>query len=329
MPTALGRVHWVLATANRSFKLGEPTLPLGTLVNDRQASIVVDQTRRAPVFPITVDISGVVGAPHTHWEMEGTADPFSAPSIAALALGSALETTTAERGDTTWRATTKLRIDGNRVLTLEDFGAGSGAPLSPNDFARSRLVRAMGALLNNPWKIGRIEGVESKVDIVMRRDVSILRGAELLDPEVDAGGRVRVRLQLQSHLGDVRTKEIEIPIARSLAGETVRIEIRPAYTVDRAVPAPDTYAELVDVLDRMDFPGEALVVSYTLPNEASAAYRGQLANRIPPGVADMLASRTDSVVPDLYAAQAQIVVPMKGFVIGQETVDVKVRHVLR
>jgi len=329
LPTALGTVHWVVATTNRSFKLGEPTTPLGTLVNDRQASIVVDQGRVAPTFPVTVDIRGVPGAAHTHWQMTATRDPFMAPNMAALAIGSALEATAAEHGETTWRARTKLTIDGGRVLVLDDFGAGSGSPLSPNDFARSRLTRAMGALLNNPWHIGQIDKVETTVDIVARREVLLLRGAELLDPEVDAGGKVRVRLVLQNYLGDLRTQELEIPIATELAGETVRIEIRAAYSVDRAVPSPDTYAELVDALDKMDFPGEALVISYGVPNEASAAFRGKVANRMPAGMADMLSSRTDSVVPELFAAQTQIVVPMKGFVVGQENIDVKVRHVLR
>lgn len=329
LPTALGLVHWVVATTNRSFKLGEPTTPLGTLVNDRQASIVIDQSRPAPTFPITVDIRGVPGAPHTHWEMQATQDPFMAPSLAALALGSALESTTAERGDTTWRATTRLTIDGGRVLTFEDFGAGSGQPLSPNDFARSRLTRAMGALLNNPWRLAKIERLESTIAIVARRDVMLLRGAELLDPEVDAGGKVRVRLTLQNYLAELRTIELEIPIDRALAGETVRIEIRPGYAADRAAAAPETYGELVDVLGRLDFPGEALVISYAFPNEASAAFGGKLASRLPPGMTDMLASRTNSIVPELFAAQSQLVVPTSGFIIGQENVSVKVRHILR
>ena len=34
MPTAIGRVLWVLATQQRSFKLGEAVRPMGALVND-------------------------------------------------------------------------------------------------------------------------------------------------------------------------------------------------------------------------------------------------------------------------------------------------------
>src|SRR5690606_6097271 len=43
LPTAVARVHWIMATQARSFKMGEAVRPLGALVNDRQAAIVVDE----------------------------------------------------------------------------------------------------------------------------------------------------------------------------------------------------------------------------------------------------------------------------------------------
>lgn len=329
LPTAMGYVHWVLATHNRSFKLGEPTTPLGTLVNDRQASIVVDQTRVAPTFPITVDIRGVAGAPFTHWEMVGTRDQFMAPNIAALAIGSALESTAAEHNDQTWRATSKLRVDGGQLITLEDFGSGSGSTLGAKEFSRTRLIRAMGALLNNRWRVGTIESVETTVDFVMRREVSILRGAELLDAEVDAGGTVRIRLTLQNYRGAERTEVIAIPLPKHVESDNLRIDIRPAHMVDRNLADPESYDDLVKVLDQMDYPAESLLVSYTLPDEASVAFDGKVASRIPPGMADLLTSRSDSLGPSLDAAQARILIPMKGFVVGDETVNVKVRPILR
>ena len=324
-PTALGTVHWVLATQNRSFKIGEPTLRLGTLVNDRQASIVVDMSQRAPTFPIVVDVTGAPGAPHTHWTLEASNDQFLAPGIAAMGIGSALETTAGERNDSTWRATSKLHVKGHGVLTVEDFGTGAQSPIGPADFARSRLVRALGALLNNPWEVGGIERIETKVDFVMRRDIVTLRGVKVLDPEVDAGETARVRLTLASHLGPERTELLEIPMAKTLAGQTVRVQLRPAYLVDRTVPAPENYNDLVRVLARMDFPAEAIVASYDLPNEATAAFRGKLANRMPPGMVDMLRSSGDTIAPELFSAQRQHIHAIRGFLIGDDTVEIKVR----
>jgi hypothetical protein len=329
LPTATGHVHWILSTQNRSFKIGEPVTPLGSLVNDRQASIVVDTSFQAPTFPMKVSIEGAVGFDKTNWSMEVAHDQFLAPTFAAIGIGSALETVASERVDMTWRAVSKLAVEGHGTLEFEDFGAGRGSPIGAGEVFRSRLVRALGALMNNPWKTANITGVETKFKITLKQDTYFLRGAQLLESEIDAGDPARIRLTLQPHLGEYITKIIEVPIPRSLAGQTVRIKIEPAYQADRAVPSPENFQQLVEVLPKLDFPGEALVASFRLENEAGAAFRGHIANRLPPGAVDMLRSTTQAVGPEVYSAEKQVVIPFKGFIFGQDTVEVKVREVLR
>ncbi|MCC6523700.1 MAG: hypothetical protein IT373_13675 [Polyangiaceae bacterium] len=328
LPTAIGKVHWVLATQNRSFKIGEPVRPLGALVNDRQASIVVDTSRNAPVFPVHVDVTGAIGAPKTSWDMEVSSDPFMAPQFVAVGIGSVLETTAAERLDMTWRARSKLAVKGLGVLDIEDFGAGRESPIGPGDFMRARLARALGVLLNNPWKDLEIERIDTKVDVVMRRDTMDLRGAQVVDPEVEPGEAVRIRLTLTHYYGETETRTIEVPIPRELAGETVEITIGPGYSVDRILPAPESVPELMSYLARQYNDAEAIVCTYRLP-EVGAAYRGNVVSRLPPGMADTLRPTTESKSPEMYQAVMQHVIPSRGYLVGQDTVEVKVREVVR
>ena len=58
LPACTGKVLWFLASDMRSFKIGEPEKPLGALVNDRLAAIVVDENVKAPVIPVTMHIKG-------------------------------------------------------------------------------------------------------------------------------------------------------------------------------------------------------------------------------------------------------------------------------
>ena len=331
LPTALGQVHWILATQNRSFKLGEPTQPLGTLVNDRQASIVVDTTFDAPMFPAVVEVAGALVSPNTKtkWQMEVSGDPFFAPSFVAIALGSALETTTAERGEMTWRATSQLKIKGYGTLEFEDFGAAGNQPIGPSDVSRTDLVRAVGALLNNPWKVGEIESVKMTVKVAHAREVMYMRGATVLEREIDAGEPARIRLTLQPHLGEQLTRIIEVPIDAQLAGNDVRIQLQPGYTVERIVPAPESFGDLLQVLPKMSYAPETLIASYDLPDEATAAFEGQVASRLPQGAADTLRPTSSSVAPALYGAQSQTVIPLQGVIVGQDTVTVHVREVVR
>jgi hypothetical protein len=317
LPTAIARVHWILASQNRSFKIGEAVRSVGTLVNDRQAAIVVDSGAKAPIFPMRIQIDGVDGAPHPTWNVEIAHDQFMAPAFAAMAIGNAVEATTAERRELTWRATSQVKLDRYGTVTLTDFGAGSGNPLSADDFVRSKVVRALGSLLNNPWE-----------DVTLERDVAMLRGAKVLEPEIDAGAPARIQLELQPFHGAVESRIIEVPLPPELAGSRVEIELVPGYDVERPMATPNSVAELVAMLPGQNFDAESVVATFKL-RENGAAYRGQVASRLPPGAMDTLRPSSASDAPETFGAQAQIAIPLKRFLVGKDTVSVEVRPVLR
>jgi hypothetical protein len=328
-PTSLAKVHWILATQNRSFKIGEPLRPMGSLVNDRQSSIVVDANRVPHTFPLRVKIEGAPGAPKNDWSMVGAHDPFMAPMIVAVGIGSALETTAAERNDSTWRATSKVQVAGYGTITLEDFGAGAGDPIGPDALMRSRLTRAIGALMSNPWEEVSIEKVDVEVKISQQREVSLLRGSRAVEQEIDPGQPARIEVQLLPYQGKLETRTIEVPIPASYAGEDVEIEIEPGFEADRPVPAPESLRELVAGLATQSYPAETLVATVKLEGEAGAAFRGNLAPRLPPGAIDALRSNSSSIAPETFAALQQTVHPMQRFVVGRDRVRVKVRPNLR
>jgi len=327
-PTAIGKVHWILASYQRSFKLGEAARPMGALVNDRQAAIVVDSAAKAPVIPLSLKIEGVDGAPKTTWNMEITHDKFMTPTFTAIALGNAVETTTSERRDMTWRATSKLKIAKYGTLTFEDFGAGDGGQPGPEDFVRGRLVRAIGALMNNPWEEVKVEGIETSMRVTFEREVAVMKGVKLLDAEVDAGEPVRVEISLLPHEGKMETKTISIPTTAEMAGRDIDIDISPGYEVDRPQPSPNSVAELVSVLPNQVFDGESLVVTIR-QKEAGASYGGQMASRLPAGAIDTLRTSSDSDGPEVFASNTYQVVPMKRFIVGRDFVRVKVRQILK
>ncbi len=336
LPTAIGKVLWILASQNRSFKIGEPARPLGALVNDRQAAIVIDSSVKAPTFPIHLEILGVDGAPKPSWNMEVAHDQFMAPMFTAMALGSGIEETTSERRDMTWRAESKVRVAKYGTVTIHDFGARNGEPVSAEDLQRGRLVKGLGALLNNPWEPVTIEGIETTVRVDFERDVLILRGAKVLDPEVDAGSPVRIRLTLEPFQGKVETRDIEVAVPAELAGQQVEIELSPGYEVDRPLPTPDGVAQLMANLGNSTYDEESIVATLRLrdstaafPYGYAAAYHGKVASRLPPGALDTLRPATASDAPEIFAATVSTAIPLKRFVVGHDTVHVEIRNVLR
>ena len=190
LPACIGRVLWINASAQASHKVGECARPLGTLVQDRQSAIVVDERIVAPVIPIDVDIAGVVGAPKPHWHAELTDDKFlgAGPGGDRDRVG--------HRGDDERAARPHVEDD----VARDGRGARRGRPRGRRHrqrrharrarLVRSKLVTTVGDVLNNPWEHARIDGVQARFEVKYARDLWRLRGVEVLDPVVDAGDKV-------------------------------------------------------------------------------------------------------------------------------------------
>lgn len=329
LPTAVGKVHWILASQNRSFKIGEAVRPLGTLVNDRQAAIVIDTKAAAPTFPVSIDVTGVPNAPKSNWRAEVAHDRFMAPMLTALALGNSLGSTSAERYEMSWRAQTEVDIAGYGTIRLHDFGSGSGSPIGRNDMARSRVVRSLGALLNNPWESVKVDGVRMKVKVTFENDVLLMRGTKLLESELDPGEAARIRIELKPYRGESIFKTIEVPLPKELSGQTVEIRLVPGYDVERELPTPESVAQLVANLPKQHYPAESLIAEVSLKESVGATFKGRKADRLPPGAIDTLRSSTASAAPEMFKSKVRTVIPMDGFVAGSDTVSVTVRPVMK
>ncbi len=328
LPTAIGQVHWILASEMRSFKIGSAVRPLGTLVNDRQASIVVSESIEAPVIPTRAHIAGEAGAPFTDWSFEVAHDKFMTPAFLGIALGSALQTAAAERRDVSWMATSKMKVRGYGEVTVVDYGASpSGTPQVP-EIMRSNLVRAAGGVLNNPWEEAFVESIDFDIRLRFARDVVRLRGVEVLEPELAPGAPARLRLTLEPFAGPLQERVITVPIPARFAGQTVELKIQPGYTVEKERAAPESLAELLSNLQDPIYPPRSIVVSYDA-GSGGVAFRGHVAPNLPPGALDSFATIHNSIVPARFGTQVRHVVKNPEFLIGDDSVTVKVRPALR
>jgi hypothetical protein len=328
MPTAVARVLWILASQARSFKLGEAVRPLGALVNDRQAAIVVDAKSTAPSFPATVEINGVDGAPHTDWSFTIAHAKFMSPSFVALAVGSAIEATTSERRDVTWRATTEIALAGYGTLKIDDGGVAIGGTPDSEDWSRSRAVQAIGSLLNNAWQPARIDKVRTRIDVLFARESYRLRGVDALAEVIDAGQPARLRLHLVPFAGPEEQKIIEVPVPRELAGKEIDIELAPGYSESPDLPSPERLADLVANLPRRFYPLDSVVASIKLA-EHGVAFHGQVAGRLPPGALDILRPASGTKAPEPFVSYLRTAIPIQRLLEGKDHVKVRIRPVLR
>jgi hypothetical protein len=327
LPTSIGRVLWFLASDYRSFKIGMPVRQMGALVNDRQASIVVSHSAKAPTIPVSISIKGVPGARFTDWHFDVAHEKFMTPSFMATALGSAVQAIGSDHQDVTWIAKSRLKIKGMGEIVLEDYGVSSGGTPDPREFAGSNLVRAVGAVLSNPWEPAFIESAHMDIELRYAREVLRLRGAEALEGEVDAGSTARVKLTLEPFAGPLVTRIIAVPIPKHLAGQSVILTIKPGYSVDKERPAAETLADLVSNLVDPVFPPKSIVVSY--PGANAVTFKGHVAENLPPGAFDSIRPTTATIAPEAYRGDVHQVTALGSFMTGQDRVTIDVKPVLR
>jgi hypothetical protein len=328
MPTCIGRVLWVNASALASHKVGECARSLGTLIQDRQTAVILDENLTAPTIPVDIDIVGAVGAPKTHWHADVTDDKFMAPGLASVVLGSVIEATTAERRDLTWSLTTRVDIAGHGTVVLDDVGVAAGGAPDEGEWSRSKLVNTLGDVLNNPWEHARIAKVDAKFEVKYARDLWRLRGVELLDPVVDAGAKARLRLHLVPHAGPEVMRTVEAEIPAELAGKEVEIEIVPGYDVVPDLAPPETLDQLLANEPRQTVAARSVVIQFRVPSQG-IAYRGHVTERLPAFTLDSLRPQSNSSGPDAFPSWSRTVVPTDWYVEGRDKVKVKVRAVVR
>ncbi|MFO0674727.1 MAG: SpoIVB peptidase S55 domain-containing protein [Polyangiaceae bacterium] len=328
LPTALAKVLWIYASDQHSFKVGEAIRPLGALVQDRQSAVVVDETKAAPTFPVHVAVDGVASAPRKDWNVEVAEDPFMSASLLATTLGSVVEATISDRRDLTWRLRSTLSIRGYGKLDLEDFGVAIGGLPEAGEWASARIVRALGAVMNNPWQPVHIDGVEATLDVKYARDLWRIRGVEVLDPIVDAGEPVRLRVRLQGFTGPEVSRSVEVRLPKDLAGRDVDLEVLPGYRAFVEVAAPENLRDLIVNESKQSEIPRSLVVQYRAPTQG-VAFKGQIAPELPVFALDALRTANASAAPEAVWTQIRTVVPTDRYVDGRDKVRVRVRPVLR
>jgi len=328
LPAAIPRVMWIYASEQHSFKVGEAAKSLGALVGDRQSAVVVDETKRAPTFPLHLEVRGVTGAPKTTWNVEIGEEKFMSAALSAAVVSSAIEATVSERRDISWTMKSRVTIRGHAPIEVEDFGIAIGGMPETGEWLSSRVVRTVGEALNNPWDNVHVEGIQATLDLKYERDVYRLRGVDLLDPIVDAGEKARVVLHLRPFSGSEITRSAEIQIPPELAGKDVEVEVVPGYEVVPDVAPPENLDQLLANATRATLRAKTIVMQIKMPTQG-VVFGGHVAPRLPSFALDALRPTTSDVAPEVIASYVRSLVPVDQYVDGRDKVKIKVRAKLR
>lgn len=327
LPTATARVLHVLASQERSFKIAEIVRPLGALINDRQAAIVVDSDARAATVPLTLRVHGVPNAPRSEWHVELASYRTITPVILLATLTNAIESTAADDTDVVFEARTRVQIRNRPPIELVDRGFNQGSVGSARSLARLRLFGILEAVYGNPFEESEITSVEVDLSLRFERDLIQIVEASVSADEVDPGTTLPVHVTLRRYNGPEEVRIVEVPIPMSAAGTEIELNVQAGDDVNLEQPIAHSLTDLLAIVQNR-LPATSLVVSTRMPSRG-LRFEGRVVQNLPPSALDTMQPANQSTGPQPFVTQQRTSVDVGHVLTGGARLRVQVRRIPR
>jgi hypothetical protein len=328
LPTSVARVLHILASFQRSFKIAEPIAPVGALVQDRQAAIVVDQTLAPAMIPVRLRLRGVPDAHRTDWNFEVATHRALTPLIVFTSVASAVKSVASDHAHVMFDATSRVWLDGRRdPIEVRDQGHSATGPSEASALQQLRGFDLVELAFGNPFLQTRPTRIEIDLSMRFARETAEILDASVAATEVDPGARVPVRVVTRRYGQPEEVRVISVDIPESAAGETVQVLIQPGPEVDIERPEPRSLEDSIDAI-RARYGPTSMVVSTRHASSRGLRMSGHVVSSLPASALDALQPvEGDRARP--FITHRRIEVPMGAVLQGGGRVELRVRRVAR
>jgi hypothetical protein len=321
LPMVDAEIHAFLPSLSQSFKMSSPLNEVGTLVQDRPACIVGDLDARTTMLPIDVRVTGPGVEPRL-FHAEVARNRRLTPMLASMVVGNAIADAEPDVTDMIVTVTSKVGVKGYAPLELRDQ-IFSPEGVSSHALASSRGLRAMDALLVNPFEPVTLDRMDVDVRVEYRRDVAEIVGVALPTQDVRAGDTVDLRVTLRPYAGSEYVETVPVIIPRTVAGQTLKIEVASGASVRPDVPQAETLPVYIDNM-RKSYSASAIVVTLQTLDDG-ASLRGRLISGLPDSALDTLRPGNQTNRAGAYHIADRTLFPARQLVSGREELSVVVK----
>jgi hypothetical protein len=207
LPISTAVITTIVANQENSFKLGTRGVEVGVATQDRRTAVAGELGARARLMPIAVEV-GAPGRVEQSFHFRSIEDrSLAAQLVTAAAINSMLESGGSGAGQTV-RWDLELYRKGAKPLVMTDLSAGE----TPLQDLAGGLGAPLRFLLNNPYERCVLDSVRVKIAATQGRDLWTLRSARLLEDAVRPGTAARVRCEIESWRGEVKTQDVEVRV---------------------------------------------------------------------------------------------------------------------
>ena len=322
-PVSAAQVHTVIPSSIHAFVMASPMRELGSLVQDRQSTIMADtrlQTRMIPLDIYVQSRSSKGSEAKGEFHVEVINSRFFTGSFAGMAALSAISHYLPDRDHATVYMESTVQVRGYEPLHFVDYlyaddGVGSV-------IGGARGLRVLVPLLNNPYAPVDIARIELRAKIRYGVNFGKITEIRLPSAELTPGKRSHIDVVMTTYDGERMTQKVPFDVPAHLAGSIVRLEVAAgdAATVDAA--PPESLDDLIRALRKL-LPGNVFAVTLYTANEG-VAIDGKLVRDLPASAIDKLHPRSRTQRAALYRPMARSIYPSRRVIDGAASTLVKI-----
>ncbi|MEZ4286800.1 MAG: SpoIVB peptidase S55 domain-containing protein [Polyangiales bacterium] len=325
LPTATAKVVHLLVSEQRSFKLAESIAPLGTLIHDRQATIVVDTKMKAPQIPVRVRIHGLKGANKTEWNALIAVNPGLSAMLAFTVIGNALKSVSNDYVDTLYKATTRVGIAGHGTVVLHDEGFVTDGPSSMTMISQLRLFELMQAAFDNEFETTSITNIDVDLNVEFSRDVLQVVEVSATSNEVDPGSEIPIYVRIRRVDRGEEVRRFLVTVPNDAAGQTITVDVQPGPSVHVPLAEPRSFDDVINIV-RSGYPATSLVLSIALPSRG-LQFSGHVVDSLPGSALDAMHLGQSTAQPRAFATEFRQELELKKMVVGGGKLQLRVRPI--
>lgn len=321
-PVATAEIHTVIPSAFSAFIVASPMREIGSLVQDRQSTIMADTRLRTDMIPMRITVnSGQNGKRESStFDVELLNNRFFTAALASMAASSAVSRYLPDRDHVTAKLTSTVSVKGYGDLKFTDYlysrsGAGSVV-------GGARGLRVLVPLLLNPYAPVEIDGIKLNVDLSFDTNYGEISAIRLPSAELTPGERNYVDVVLRGYDGLETTERIPFDVPENLAGAMVRVSVTPGDSARVDAAPPRSLGDMFNIFSKL-LPGNVFAVTIFTASEG-VAMNGKLVRDLPASAADKLKTTTSTGVASTYRAMSQSIKKSSRVISGGKSLLVKV-----
>ena len=212
LPMATGKVHTVVSSVSRSFKLGSALEIVGALTTDEYAAVFGRIGAEARMIPVTIGIDRYNDAEERVYNCRVTDNRLYTPML----LRSAVSGAALYLGDLPPDHMIEYKV----AIGLEDAESITFENVSTSLGLAEMIVESVGSvtlLMNNPFKKIDIKSIDFDVRIVPKNIVSHIWSVDLSDSKVKAGRNIDIGVVVESVRAKKKKYRCSLKIPEDLA----------------------------------------------------------------------------------------------------------------